>query len=188
MRKATSAAPYYPSCHWKPYPETNPMSRAENSVVDETTELTVGAGRRHCKQEGMKPVCFDGQCRQRSARPAAPAPGCPTAISRMPGTSCLKCWRVFVSNFPKLLVIIMTAHSDPRQRGGLYQGGAFEYPPKPFDWMKPWRWFAARCGTAANRWQEPDCAARHPKSIAKQTRHVRSLRAIAASQHSNINR
>src|SRR3569623_1015493 len=34
---------------------------------------------------------------------------------------------------PDLPVIIMTAHSDLESAGSAYQGGAFEYMPKPFD-------------------------------------------------------
>ncbi|MFT5003942.1 MAG: two-component system nitrogen regulation response regulator GlnG [Psychrobacter glaciei] len=36
-------------------------------------------------------------------------------------------------NFPNLPVIIMTAHSDLDSAVNAYQGGAFEYLPKPFD-------------------------------------------------------
>ena len=36
-------------------------------------------------------------------------------------------------NFPHIPVIIMTAHSDLDSAVNAYQGGAFEYLPKPFD-------------------------------------------------------
>ena len=37
------------------------------------------------------------------------------------------------SEYPNIPVIIMTAHSDLDSAVNAYQGGAFEYLPKPFD-------------------------------------------------------
>ncbi|MES2662418.1 MAG: nitrogen regulation protein NR(I) [Pseudomonadota bacterium] len=52
---------------------------------------------------------------------------------RMPGTNGFDLLRQATENFPKLPVIIMTAHSDLDSAVSAYQGGAFEYLPKPFD-------------------------------------------------------
>ncbi len=60
----------------------------------------------------------------------------PTAIVsdvRMPGMDGLELLNILQEDFPNLPVIIMTAHSDLDSAVSAYQGGAFEYLPKPFD-------------------------------------------------------
>ncbi|MBX2809649.1 MAG: nitrogen regulation protein NR(I) [Cellvibrionaceae bacterium] len=52
---------------------------------------------------------------------------------RMPGTNGLDLLAILQSDFPSIPVIIMTAHSDLDSAVSAYQGGAFEYLPKPFD-------------------------------------------------------
>lgn len=52
---------------------------------------------------------------------------------RMPGTTGLDLLGHIKNNFPKIPVIIMTAHSDLDSAVNSYQSGAFEYLPKPFD-------------------------------------------------------
>jgi two-component system nitrogen regulation response regulator GlnG len=52
---------------------------------------------------------------------------------RMPGTSGLKLLDEVQAQHPRLPVIVMTAHSDLDSAVAAYQGGAFEYLPKPFD-------------------------------------------------------
>ena len=52
---------------------------------------------------------------------------------RMPGTDGLSMLRQLQEDYPTLPVIIMTAHSDLDSAVASYQGGAFEYLPKPFD-------------------------------------------------------
>jgi two-component system nitrogen regulation response regulator GlnG len=60
----------------------------------------------------------------------------PTAIIsdiRMPGIDGLKLLKRIIEKYPDLPVIITTAHSDLDSAVASYQGGAFEYLPKPFD-------------------------------------------------------
>jgi two-component system nitrogen regulation response regulator GlnG len=60
----------------------------------------------------------------------------PTAILsdvRMPGTDGLDLLKIFQAKYAHIPVIIMTAHSDLDSAVAAYQGGAFEYLPKPFD-------------------------------------------------------
>ena len=60
----------------------------------------------------------------------------PTAIIsdiRMPGIDGLKLLKRIIEKHPDLPVIITTAHSDLDSAVASYQGGAFEYLPKPFD-------------------------------------------------------
>ncbi len=52
---------------------------------------------------------------------------------RMPGIDGLELLSQLSSDFPDLPVIIMTAHTDLDSAVSAYQGGAFEYLPKPFD-------------------------------------------------------
>ncbi|XTP31860.1 nitrogen regulation protein NR(I) [Microbulbifer sp. MCCC 1A16149] len=52
---------------------------------------------------------------------------------RMPGSDGFKLLQRFQSERPELPIIIMTAHSDLDSAVAAYQGGAFEYLPKPFD-------------------------------------------------------
>jgi two-component system nitrogen regulation response regulator GlnG len=52
---------------------------------------------------------------------------------RMPGSSGLDLLQNFKQRYPNLPVIIMTAYSDLESAVAAFQGGAFEYLPKPFD-------------------------------------------------------
>ena len=52
---------------------------------------------------------------------------------RMPGTDGLTLLSKLKESQPELPVIVITAHSDLDSAVAAYQGGAFEYLPKPFD-------------------------------------------------------
>jgi two-component system nitrogen regulation response regulator GlnG len=52
---------------------------------------------------------------------------------RMPGASGLELLQNVKRRYPDLPVIIMTAYSDLESAVATFQGGAFEYLPKPFD-------------------------------------------------------
>ncbi len=52
---------------------------------------------------------------------------------RMPGMDGLQLLECIQERLPELPIIIMTAHSDLESAVASYQGGAFEYLPKPFD-------------------------------------------------------
>ena len=52
---------------------------------------------------------------------------------RMPGTSGLDLLQRFKAAHPDVPVIVMTAYSDLESAVAAFQGGAFEYLPKPFD-------------------------------------------------------
>ena len=52
---------------------------------------------------------------------------------RMPGESGLVLLEKVKERFPRLPVIIMTAYSDLDSAVSAFQGGAYEYLPKPFD-------------------------------------------------------
>ena len=52
---------------------------------------------------------------------------------RMPGMDGLEFLDIINEKYPHIPAIIMTAHSDLDSAVSAYQGGAFEYLPKPFD-------------------------------------------------------
>ncbi len=52
---------------------------------------------------------------------------------RMPGASGLELLQQLKTRLPEVPVIIMTAYSDLESAVSAFQGGAFEYLPKPFD-------------------------------------------------------
>jgi two-component system nitrogen regulation response regulator GlnG len=52
---------------------------------------------------------------------------------RMPGRSGLDFLQILHQRYPQIPVIIMTAYSDLESAVTAFQGGAFEYLPKPFD-------------------------------------------------------
>ena len=87
---------------------------------------------RALRNDGMTPRAFD------SAEPALAAlrresPDVLITDIRMPGASGLELLRLIRDARPALPVIVMTAHSDLGSAVSAYEGGAFEYLPKPFD-------------------------------------------------------
>jgi two-component system, NtrC family, nitrogen regulation response regulator GlnG len=64
---------------------------------------------------------------------SAGAPQVLVSDIRMPGTTGLELLQDLKQRFPSLPVIIMTAYSDLESAVAAFQGGAFEYLPKPFD-------------------------------------------------------
>ena len=84
------------------------------------------------QQANMEVTCFDSAARVG----AALTRGQPDALIsdiRMPGTDGLALLAEVNARYPELPVIIITAHSDLESTVAAYQGGAFEYLPKPFD-------------------------------------------------------
>jgi two-component system nitrogen regulation response regulator GlnG len=68
-----------------------------------------------------------------AALDAGPPPAAMLSDIRMPGESGLSLLRRVKERHPQLPVIIMTAYSDLDSAVSAFQGGAFEYLPKPFD-------------------------------------------------------
>jgi two-component system nitrogen regulation response regulator GlnG len=84
------------------------------------------------RQGGMQPRAFE-QAETALAALGRAEPDVLITDVRMPGQSGLKLLEVVRSEHPRLPVIVMTAHSDLDSAVAAYQGGAFEYLPKPFD-------------------------------------------------------
>ncbi|MCU0975960.1 MAG: nitrogen regulation protein NR(I) [Steroidobacteraceae bacterium] len=84
------------------------------------------------RQGGMQPRAFE-QAESALAALGRAEPDVLITDVRMPGQSGLKLLETVRSEHPRLPVIVMTAHSDLESAVAAYQGGAFEYLPKPFD-------------------------------------------------------
>jgi two-component system nitrogen regulation response regulator GlnG len=83
-------------------------------------------------QEGMATTTFeDGNAAWEKL--AKEQPDAIISDIRMPGIDGLSLLTKIRHEHPNLPVIIMTAHSDLDSAVSSYQGGAFEYLPKPFD-------------------------------------------------------
>ncbi len=84
------------------------------------------------ERAGFEVTCFD--CAERVLRGLARnQPDVLLTDIRMPGVSGLDLLAEVGERWPGMPVIVMTAHSDLDAAVASYEGGAFEYLPKPFD-------------------------------------------------------
>ena len=139
------------------------------------------------QQEGMSTQSFDSADSVLS-RLARQQPDVIISDIRMPGASGLDLLAQLREQFPRLPVIIMTAHSDLESAVASYQGGAFEYLPKPFDVDEA----VSLVKRAAQHAQEqlaqaaPAELARTPEIIGEAPAMQEVFRAIGRLSHSNI--
>jgi two-component system, NtrC family, nitrogen regulation response regulator GlnG len=87
---------------------------------------------RALRQGGMQTQSFE-EAESVLAALSREAPDVLVTDIRMPGRSGLDLLEQIRAQRPRLPVIVMTAHSDLESAVAAYQGGAFEYLPKPFD-------------------------------------------------------
>lgn len=86
------------------------------------------------KQAGMQVNAFESADEALDAlRGNALAPDAVISDIRMPGSDGLSLLKDFKRSHPDTPVLIMTAFSDLDSTVAAYEGGAFEYIPKPFD-------------------------------------------------------
>ncbi len=107
---------------------------------------------------------------------------------RMPGSSGLDLLARIRELYPRLPVIIMTAHSDLDSAVASYQGGAFEYLPKPFDVDEAVS-LVKRANLHAQEQQSlavPVEQPRTPEIIGEAPAMQKVFRAIGRLSHSNI--
>jgi two-component system nitrogen regulation response regulator GlnG len=83
-------------------------------------------------KEGLKVQCFEDANRV-IKKLAVNKPDLIMSDIRMPGIDGLELLKQINETSPELPVIIMTAHSDLDAALSAYEGGAYEYLPKPFD-------------------------------------------------------
>ncbi|HEB81040.1 MAG TPA: response regulator, partial [Chromatiales bacterium] len=87
---------------------------------------------RALRQAGMNVESFESAAGVLDALARNPPDAIVTDV-RMPGMNGMELLERVRAQQPALPVIIMTAHSDLDSAVSAYQGGAFEYLPKPFD-------------------------------------------------------
>ena len=107
---------------------------------------------------------------------------------RMPGMDGLELLSRLSEQYPTLPVIIMTAHTDLDSAVSAYQGGAFEYLPKPFDIDDA----VALAQRASDRHKEQlekvtDITTHTPEIIGEAPAMQEVFRAIGRLSKSNIN-
>ncbi|WP_444934428.1 nitrogen regulation protein NR(I) [Microbulbifer sp. JTAC008] len=109
---------------------------------------------------------------------------------RMPGSDGFKLLQRFQAERPSLPIIIMTAHSDLDSAVAAYQGGAFEYLPKPFDIDEAVavtrRALMHASEQSAEEWVEPENGQGNKEIIGEAPAMQEVFRAIGRLSHSNI--
>lgn len=113
------------------------------------------------QQADMEVTCFDSATRVGAAL-TREQPDALISDIRMPGTDGLALLAEVSTRYPELPVIIITAHSDLDSTVAAYQGGAFEYLPKPFDTDEAVE--VVRRAIAHQRQRAPRLAAETPAS------------------------
>ncbi len=83
-------------------------------------------------QTGHQAICFEDAEDMLDAL-SQTLPDCILTDIRMPGIDGLALLARLQSDHPDIPVVVMTAHSDLDSAVQAYDGGAFEYLPKPFD-------------------------------------------------------
>ncbi len=115
--------------------------------------------------------------------------GTPDAVVadiRMPGMSGLELLSRLRERAPELPVIIMTAHSDLDSAVSAYQGGAFEYLPKPFDVDEAVALVRRACQTHRQRTEPAEPVEPLPEIIGEAPAMQEVFRAIGRLSRSNI--
>ncbi|MBB3104314.1 nitrogen regulation protein NR(I) [Azomonas macrocytogenes] len=108
------------------------MSRSETVWIVDDDRSIRWVLEKALQQEGMNTQSFENADGVLS-RLNRQQPDVIISDIRMPGASGLEMLAQIREQHPRLPVIIMTAHSDLDSAVASYQGGAFEYLPKPFD-------------------------------------------------------
>ncbi len=163
------------------------MSRSETVWIVDDDRSIRWVLEKALQQEGMSTQSFDSADSVMS-RLARQQPDVIISDIRMPGASGLDLLAQLREQFPRLPVIIMTAHSDLESAVASYQGGAFEYLPKPFDVDEA----VSLVKRAAQHAQEqlaqavPAELARTPEIIGEAPAMQEVFRAIGRLSHSNI--
>ena len=108
------------------------MNRAENIWIVDDDRSIRWVLEKALQQAGLPCQSFDSADALLN-RLSLEKPSVILSDIRMPGQSGLDLLARIRELYPRLPVIIMTAHSDLESAVAAYQGGAFEYLPKPFD-------------------------------------------------------
>ena len=163
------------------------MSRSETVWIVDDDRSIRWVLEKALQQEGMITQSFDSADGVMS-RLARQQPDVIISDIRMPGASGLDLLARIREQHPRLPVIIMTAHSDLDSAVASYQGGAFEYLPKPFDVDEAVA-LVKRANQHAQEQQNqeaPPTLTRTPEIIGEAPAMQEVFRAIGRLSHSNI--
>ncbi|KPG74756.1 nitrogen regulation protein NR(I) [Pseudomonas libanensis] len=163
------------------------MSRSETVWIVDDDRSIRWVLEKALQQEGMTTQSFDSADGVMS-RLARQQPDVIISDIRMPGASGLDLLARIREQHPRLPVIIMTAHSDLDSAVASYQGGAFEYLPKPFDVDEAVA-LVKRANPHAQEQQNqeaPPTLTRTPEIIGEAPAMQEVFRAIGRLSHSNI--
>ena len=163
------------------------MSRSETVWIVDDDRSIRWVLEKALQQEGMTTQSFDSADGVMS-RLARQQPDVIISDIRMPGASGLDLLARIREQHPRLPVIIMTAHSDLDSAVASYQGGAFEYLPKPFDVDEAVA-LVKRANQHAQEQQgltEVPTLTRTPEIIGEAPAMQEVFRAIGRLSHSNI--
>lgn len=163
------------------------MSRSETVWIVDDDRSIRWVLEKALQQEGMTTQSFDSADGVMS-RLARQQPDVIISDIRMPGASGLDLLARIREQHPRLPVIIMTAHSDLDSAVASYQGGAFEYLPKPFDVDEAVA-LVKRANQHAQEQQSqeaPPTLTRTPEIIGEAPAMQEVFRAIGRLSHSNV--
>ncbi len=163
------------------------MSRSETVWIVDDDRSIRWVLEKALQQEGMTTTSFDSADGV-LGRLSRQQPDVIISDIRMPGSSGLDLLAKIREQHPRLPVIIMTAHSDLESAVASYQGGAFEYLPKPFDVDEAVS-LVKRAFQHAQEQQgleAPVVLARTPEIIGEAPAMQEVFRAIGRLSHSNI--
>jgi two-component system nitrogen regulation response regulator GlnG len=163
------------------------MSRSETVWIVDDDRSIRWVLEKALQQEGMTTQSFDNADGVLS-RLTRQQPDVIISDIRMPGASGLDLLARIRDLHPRLPVIIMTAHSDLDSAVASYQGGAFEYLPKPFDVDEAVS-LVKRANQHAQEQQgleAPATLGRTPEIIGEAPAMQEVFRAIGRLSHSNI--
>lgn len=105
---------------------------------------------------------------------------------RMPGSGGIELLRKVKGRHPALPVIIMTAFSDLESAVSAFQGGAFEYLPKPFDVDKAVELIRRAVDESLRESATDDAPAELPEILGQAPAMQEVFRAIGRLAHSNV--
>ncbi|HKW39467.1 MAG TPA: nitrogen regulation protein NR(I) [Burkholderiales bacterium] len=136
-------------------------------------------------REGIPFKTFAQATEAMDALDASGAPQVLVSDIRMPGTSGLDLLQNLKQRFPDLPVIIMTAYSDLESAVAAFQGGAFEYLPKPFDVDQAVELIRRALGEAAHEGDAVDLSVASPDILGKAQSMQEVFRAVGRLSQSS---
>ena len=163
------------------------MSRSESVWVVDDDRSIRWVLEKALQQEGMSPQTFDSATSLLS-RLEREQPDVIISDIRMPGPSGLDLLAQLRERFPRLPVLTITARSDLDSAVASYQGGAFEYLPKPFDVDEAIALVKRACQHALEQQSSvaPAKLEATPEIIGEAPAMQEVFRAIGRLSHSNI--